>query len=437
MQDVSQPIHATGDGSLGEMVALWRSGQTGGYSREFLAGTICADLGRMNRLVGGDVEENGTLSAEERAHKQEAETLLAQDASVIDMTLEGIDPQGFITRLETFVRSSWRKPEEDRAEEGFDLLCDYDAFHLILQVLVPEKLSVRSRQRLHQHKRLYRRITRMIEGYLPAFSDAASMVNSYCVAWNVEEDSMLSQVARFGSQEAEMVWEELNRAPDPLPEATHKCPDENRVALAFEGQLSASKQEEFDRHLKGCGHCCGLLDLLTATFVQLPARLPAAPQNALPQELRQPGLIKTLERKLRDIFDRIADQIGEFLLPPGLLTPTVVRGTAATQAPLDFTTVLQREVLIENPDVQAVLFLRGRTLYLSLLTDRRKTVRALHVTDLQTRKAQVLSPTAEDGEFHLGAVEEICNKQLEISFRIGKRQYRVRRHIHEGAQEQM
>jgi hypothetical protein len=435
MKELAQNIHATGDESLGELVSLWRSGHTGGYSREFLAGTICGDLGRLRRLVSARTDEGVTPKAEEDTQLREAEVLVAQDSSFAAAALAGIDSQGSLDRLKVFVRSFQRKSKEDCAEEGFDLLCDYDAFHLILQVLAQRRLSAPSRLSLRQHERRYRQMTRTIEANLLAFYPAALMINSYCLAWNVEEDSVLSQVARLGSREMEMLWVELNRTPGPLPEATPECPDENQVALAFEGQLSASEQGTFDHHLKGCGYCRGLLDVLTATFVRLPDKLPPAPREALPRELRRPDIKKVLLARLRQAYERVR----VFFVSPFLPQPSLVRGTAASAPPLRFDEILQREVLIESPDVQAVAFLRGNTLYLSILVDRPKAVQSLLITDMQTQSAwREEKRTEERGEIllHLGPAAALCGKQLEISFRVGKRLYRTQVHIRDQAEGQ-
>ena len=72
MKETGLSIHATGDESLGELVSLWRSGHTGGYSREFLAGTICADLGLLRRFVHTAAEGRAASMRTEHPQIQEA-----------------------------------------------------------------------------------------------------------------------------------------------------------------------------------------------------------------------------------------------------------------------------------------------------------------------------------------------------------------------------
>ncbi len=422
--------------SLTELVSLWRQGSEK-YSPEFLAATICADLGRRRRLAQAETQKDHLTRAEAEKQIREAQELLRRDPRLAECALADVYAEGLVEAIQDFVdaRVSRRLTDEELADEGLRLLFDYDSLHLILAVLSQVPLSATARIQLRRERQALRQAADLTLRNPLAFFAASPMVNGYCLAWNVEEDSVLSQVARLGSREAKMLWEELNRAPDPVPKATPECPDENQIALAFEGLLSSSEQEAFDRHLKSCKHCCGLLDLLTAAFARLPAELPAAPQNALPQELRRPGIREVLLERLRQAYERVR----VFFVSPLLPQSTLVRGMAASAPPLRFDEILQREVLIESPDVQAVVFLGGSALYLSILVDRLKTVQSLLITDMQTQSAWREEKRTEEGgeiRLHLGPAAALCGRQLEISFRVGKRLYRTRVHIRDQVEGQ-
>lgn len=415
--------------SLAELVALWRQG-TERYDREFLAATICADLGRHRRLAQAETHPQDSPEADATEHIREAQALVGNDPRLARCALADVYAQGLVEAIQDFADAFARRQltEEELADEGLRLLFDYDSLHLILGIVAQASLSPAAYKHLRHEQQVLRQAAALTERNFLAFRAAAPLVNSYCLAWNVEEDNVLSRVARLSSREAEMLWMELTRAPASLPGATPECPEENHIALAFAGQLAARQQEIFDRHLENCGHCRSLLDLLTATFARLPAVLPAAPQSALPQELRRPGFLKKLQKSLQQITQQISERVREFFVPPFVLSqPALVRGEAAATPPsVQFEEILWREVLIETPDVQVVLFPRGRKLYLSALGNRLRIVRSLRLIDMKTHSTWPTEKTNEEGVVCLGEATNLCNKQLQISFRVGKKRYQTR-----------
>lgn len=217
--------------------------------------------------------------------------------------------------------------------------------------------------------------------------------------------------------ELEILQTERNWVLPPLPDVTAACPDENQITEAFEGLLSPDEQRILNRHVAVCGHCRGLLDLLTATSIQVPEKLPIAPASALPVELRRIGLLGRLQKAVRNFAVVFA--------PSGIVLPAV--GDSGTPDQLD--ELEQRQVLIKSESIQAVIFARGPWLYVSLFTDKPSNVRSLTLIDVRTRVAlRTERKATRKGEvsYRLGLLDDLSGRTFEVSFELGRRPYRRR-----------
>jgi tetratricopeptide (TPR) repeat protein len=216
--------------------------------------------------------------------------------------------------------------------------------------------------------------------------------------------------------EAELLWTELNRIPEPLPAATAACPNETQLAAYFTGKLSASERPTIAHHVRTCGHCRGLLDFLTTTAVRTPAILPAAPMSALPQELHRPRLVEQLWQKLKD-FVSVA-----VFAEPGPLLAYADTGSEIEQ----IRELSSRQVLLQTNLLQLVLFSRGQWLILSVFTDRPQAVRSFGITDIETGMPLQPEKSREaEGEvsYTIGTLTAFWGKTLAVRFRLGKQQY--------------
>ena len=193
--------------TLHELLDLWRAGIYDGgqdqYSKEFLAGTICDDLGRLKRWAEAqrlDLAEGITIEEVEETESmvKEAEEVLASDPELAESALESANHDGYLENLQNFVKA-WRKglswDRDYRADEGLELLYWHDCLELGNTVLSKTPLSEASRERFAEVKAALAKARRLIRRNLPAFEPAASLVNDYCLNWRVEGKSILETVA--------------------------------------------------------------------------------------------------------------------------------------------------------------------------------------------------------------------------------------------------
>ena len=136
-----------GMSDLGELVALWRTGTydkgQNTYSKVFLAGSICEGLGRYRRAA----EVSRSLPREIRVGLRDAETLLAEDPTLVETALESFLPE-FLEHWEQLVREYKKRECVDVLEEVSDFIYDIDAVILALLVISRSSHSKQHRERI-------------------------------------------------------------------------------------------------------------------------------------------------------------------------------------------------------------------------------------------------------------------------------------------------
>ena len=216
---------------------------------------------------------------------------------------------------------------------------------------------------------------------------------------------------------AELVLAELLQPPARLPAMTPDCPSESSLAAGFAQTLSAKERERLDPHVRTCGRCSALLDFLSSTALRSPASLPAASKRILPRALRRPTRVEQLWRKL-------GEAVTDFFAPH----PARLRAFADSGGGEDQIEQLSyRHVLCQTPEAQAVLYVQGRYLFLSLFGKIFNPITSLSVRD---RRAKIQLQREQNGagreelRYNLGTIESWHGHELQINVRLKGRHYK-------------
>jgi len=138
---------------LRELLALWPV-RNKDLSKEFLAATICTELERQIR-VG---------ASENASEIKEARKLLLQDR-LGECALEDVEAQSLLGAARNYVQGYTTRglANEERAREGFTILCDYDALQLLWRAIEKAPLSSASRSKLRRERKIVAQAARILE----------------------------------------------------------------------------------------------------------------------------------------------------------------------------------------------------------------------------------------------------------------------------------
>ena len=409
--------------SLPELVGLWRQRQ-GGYSREFLAATMCAELGRLRRLISGDNADRPSIKTK-REEIAEAEKVVRSDPELAELAISYSYAVKFAEEIKQFLEVFQRGSAGDEAlaDRGMDVLYDYDSLSLMLNELEHSQLSKGSREKLKRERRIIDQAAKTIRRNRMAFYAASLMVNNYCLTWNVEPRSILHEAANLANIETEVLLAELTSPPAIFPQATAECPNEEQIVLAFEGRLGRVDEKLFNAHVAKCAHCPGLLDSLVRTAIRTPDHLPAVPKAALPDALRpQPKISEPWSDRAAAFVRHIID----FIVPRVLPEPILLQAAETMAYGRTLEELENRQNVMEAEKFQVVLFLRQGNLCLSVLADNLQPVTSLSAKEVKSKRKvrlKVIDETASERIYLIGPVASFIRKTLEIGVRFEKQMY--------------
>lgn len=180
--------------SLGELIELYRRGpgERGiAYSSEFLAATICREVGQFWRLRAAAEAEDAELESAE--DMQNAEALIHEAPSLLDKALDSIDPDVMVRAMRRYLEEH---PVGDDEDEGFRLLFDYDCAHLVASVArkAHDRLSPAGRVHLDKVDRSLQETAEHVRRSPSAFRRVADALAAYCRDWAVEPDHPMASV---------------------------------------------------------------------------------------------------------------------------------------------------------------------------------------------------------------------------------------------------
>lgn len=234
---------------------------------------------------------------------------------------------------------------------------------------------------------------------------------------SVNRKNQSEPVFELDERTAEFVLTEFRQAPAELPAATPDCPSEASLAACFAHTLSSKEREGLDRHMQTCGHCAGLLDFLTSAAVRFPRSMPTASKRLLPRGLRQPTKVEQLWRQLKE-------SVTDFFVP----NPARLRAFADSGGGDDQIEQLSyRHILCQTPQAQAVLYVQGRRLFLSLFTRIPNAITALTIVDGRTKvqlQQEEKGGAKDELRYNLGAIDSWRGHTLQINFRVKGRQHK-------------
>jgi tetratricopeptide (TPR) repeat protein len=232
----------------------------------------------------------------------------------------------------------------------------------------------------------------------------------------VKRKSQSTSVFELDGRTAGLVLAEFRRAAAELPVATPDCPSEASLAAHFAQTLSSKEHERLDRHVESCGHCAGLLDFLSSAAVRSPRSMPAVSKRLLPSALRQSGRVEQLWRKLKE-------SMTDFFVP----NDARLRAFADSGGGNDQIEQLSyRHILCQTPAAQAVLYVQGRRLFLSLFRKIPSAITAFSVFDHGDKvqlQREGMGTAQDELKYNLGPVDSLYGHTLQINLRVKGRQY--------------